>query len=137
MSLALVCKKHGIRCFRCPADKLRPPSLKLDAERLAAVEEYQQSALNAVGVYAQQRMRSTEHFGGAALTGHLTPELLLETLRSLPVGLTELMVHPGLASAPNGFEGPDREKELKALTDPRLRDVFKEAGIGLTNFGKL
>lgn len=137
MSIALIAKKHGIRCFRCPADKIRPPSLKLDAERIAAVEEYQQSALNAVGIYAQQRMRSTEHFGGAALTGHLTPELLFETLRSLPVGLTELMVHPGFASKPSGFEGPDRETELKALTDPRLRDVFKATGIGLTNFGKL
>jgi predicted glycoside hydrolase/deacetylase ChbG (UPF0249 family) len=137
LSLALVCKKHGIRCFRCPADKIRPPSLKLDPERLAAVEEYEQSALNAVGVYAQQRMRSTEHFGGAALTGHLTPDLLVETLRTLPVGLTELMVHPGLPSAASGFEGPDREQELKALTDPRLKAVFKEANIGLTNFGKL
>lgn len=135
--LALVCKKHAIRCFRCPADKVRPPSLQLTPERIAAVEEYQQSALNAVSIYAQQRMRSTENFGGAALTGSLTPDLLLETLRSLPVGLTELMVHPGLKAAASGFEGPDREQELKALTDPRLKVVFKEAGIGLTNFGKL
>jgi predicted glycoside hydrolase/deacetylase ChbG (UPF0249 family) len=136
-SLALVCKRHAIRCFRCPADKVRPPSLKLDPERLAAVEEYQQSALNAVSVYAAQRMRSTENFGGAALTGHLTPDLLLETLRSLPIGLTELMVHPGIPAAASGFEGPDREAELKALTDPRLKTVFKEAQIGLTSFAKL
>jgi len=136
-SLALVCKKHAIRCFRCPADKVRPPSLKLDAERIAAVEEYHQSALGSVNIYAAQRMRSTENFGGAALTGHLTPDLLLETLRSLPVGLTELMVHPGLAAAPSGFEGPDREQELNALTDPRLKAVFKEVNIGLTSFAKL
>lgn len=137
MSLSMVCKKHAIRCFRCPADKVRPPSLQLTPERLAAVEEYQQSALNAVGVYAQQRMRSTENFGGAALTGALTPDLLLETLRSLPPGLTELMVHPGLKAAESGFEGPDREAELKALTDPRLKAVFAEQKIGLTNFSKL
>ncbi|MBV8878910.1 MAG: ChbG/HpnK family deacetylase [Planctomycetaceae bacterium] len=136
-SLALVCKKHGIRCFRCPADKVRPPSLRLDADRSAAVEEYHQSALSAVSVYAAQRMRSTENFGGAALTGHLTPDLLLETLRSLPVGLTELMVHPGLKAAASGFEGPDRELELKALTDPRLKAVFQELQIGLTSFAKL
>jgi chitin disaccharide deacetylase len=137
MSLALACKKHGIRCFRCPADKIRPPSLQLDADRLAAVQEYHQSALNAVGTYAQQRMRSTENFGGAAITGHVTPDLLLETMRSLPVGLTELMVHPGLKAAASGFEGPDRELEVKALTDPRLKKVFEEVGIGLTNFAKL
>lgn len=136
-SLALVCRKHAIRCFRCPADKLRPPSLKLDPERLAAVGEYHQSAINAVSIYAAQRLRSTENFGGAALTGHLTPDLLLETLRALPVGLTELMVHPGMKSAESGFEGPDREQELKALTDPRLKAVFKEMNIGLTSFAKL
>jgi predicted glycoside hydrolase/deacetylase ChbG (UPF0249 family) len=137
LALAGVCKKFGIRCFRCPADQIRPPSLKLDPARIAAIEEYQQSALNAVTVYAQLRMRSTEHFGGAALQGHLTPDLLVETLRTLPVGLTELMVHPGLKSAESGFEGPDREQEVQALTDPRLREVFKQANIGLTNFSKL
>jgi len=136
-ALALVSKKYGIRCFRCPADRVRPPSLKLDAERLAAVQEYHDSALNAVNVYAQQRLRSTENFGGAALTGHLTPDLLVETLRSLPVGLTELLVHPGMKAAESGFEGPDREEETKALTDPRLKPLLKELGIGLTHFGKL
>jgi predicted glycoside hydrolase/deacetylase ChbG (UPF0249 family) len=136
-AVALVAKKHGIRCFRCPADRVRPPSFKLDPDRLAAVEEYHQSAVNAIGVYAAQRMRSTENFGGAALTGFLTPELLIETLRALPVGLTELMVHPGMASADKGFEGPDREKEVQALTDPRLKPLLKELGIGLTHYGKL
>lgn len=136
-ALALVAKRHGLRCFRCPADRVRPSSLKLDPERLQAVEEYHQSALNAIGVYAAQRLRSTEHFGGAALTGALTPDLLIETLRSLPVGLTELMVHPGQKAAEKGFEGPDREAELRALTDPRLRPLLKELGIGLTTFAKL
>jgi predicted glycoside hydrolase/deacetylase ChbG (UPF0249 family) len=136
-SIAVVAKKHGIRCFRCPADKVRPPSLKLDPDRVTAVQEYHQSAINAIGIYAQQRMRSTENFGGAALMGFLTPHLLIETLRTLPVGLTELMVHPGIKAAEAGFEGPDREAELKALTDPRLKPLLKELGIGLTHFGKL
>jgi predicted glycoside hydrolase/deacetylase ChbG (UPF0249 family) len=136
-SLALVAKKHGIRCFRCPADKIRPPSLKLDPDRVTAVQEYHQSAINAIGIYAQQRMRSTENFGGAALTGFITPDLLVETIRALPVGLTELMVHPGSKAAEKGFEGPDRETEVQALTDPRLKTLLKELGIGLTHFGKL
>lgn len=136
-SVALVAKKHGIRCFRCPADKIRPPSLKLDPDRVTAIQEYHQSAINAIGVYAQQRMRSTENFGGAALTGFITPDLLVETIKALPVGLTELMVHPGSKAAESGFEGPDREMEVKALTDPRLKPLLKELGIGLTHYGKL
>jgi len=135
--LSMVAKKHGIRCFRCPADKVRPPSLKLDPDRVTAVQEYHQSAVNAIGVYAAQRMRSTENFGGAALSGFITPDLLVETIKSLPVGLTELMVHPGMKAAEKGFEGPDREREVQALTDPRLKPLLKELGIGLTHFGKL
>jgi predicted glycoside hydrolase/deacetylase ChbG (UPF0249 family) len=135
--ISVIAKKHGIRCFRCPADKIRPPSLKLDPNRITAIQEYHQSAINAIGVYAQQRMRSTENFGGAALSGFLTPGLLIETIRTLPDGLTELMVHPGLKAAESGFEGPDREAEVKALTDPRLKPLLKELAIGLTHFGKL
>ena len=55
----------------------------------------------------------------------------------VPVGLTELMVHPGIRSSNSGFEGPDREAELQALTDPRLKPLLKELEIGLTHFGKL
>ena len=60
-----------------------------------------------------------------------------ETLRTLPVGLTELMVHPGIAATADGFEGPEREAEVRALTDARLKPLLKELGIGLTHFGKL
>jgi predicted glycoside hydrolase/deacetylase ChbG (UPF0249 family) len=135
--LAAVARRHGVRCFRCPADRVRPPSLKLDEAREAAVKEYHQSAIRSIQVYATERLRSTEHFGGAALCGQLTPDLLVETLENLPVGLTELMVHPGLKSAKSGFEGPEREVELQALTDPRMKPLLKKLGIGLTHFGKL
>lgn len=128
--------RRGIRCFRAPADKLVPPGFD-DAERLAQVEEYRQAAYRSVPVYARARMRSTEHFGGVALSGLLNPERLLQALRDLPDGLTELMVHPGLAEGETGFSGPDRLREVEALTDPRVRQSLKELGIQLTHFGKL
>ncbi len=135
--LAGIAKKYGVRCFRCPADRIRPPSLILSEDRAAAVQEYHQSALSSISVYAAQRMRSTEFFGGAAVSGSLTPDLLLETLENLPVGLSELMVHPGLRAAEQGFDGPDREVELQALTDPRVKPLLKKLDIVLTHFGKL
>jgi len=136
-ALAGLAKRYGVRCFRCPADRVKPPSLKLDGERVVAVEEYHQSALNSIAVYAAARLRSTENFGGALISGFLTPELLIETLEHLPVGLTELMVHPGSKAAESGFEGPERELEVQALTDPRIKPLLKKLGIGLTHFGKL
>jgi predicted glycoside hydrolase/deacetylase ChbG (UPF0249 family) len=135
--LAPLAKRQGVRCFRCPADRIRPPSLRLDEERVAAVEEYHQSALNAISIYAAARLRSTECFGGAAISGFLTAELLLEVLQNLPEGLTELMVHPGLKAAESGFEGPEREAELEALIDPRVKALMKKLGVGLTTFAKL
>ena len=135
--LAGLARRHKVRCFRCPADRLRPASLGPNEERSAAVEEYRQSALNSIAIYGAERLRSTENFLGAALSGHLTSELLIETLRSLPEGLTELMVHPGLKAAESGFEGPERELEVQALCDPRIRPLLKELGIGLTHFGRL
>src|SRR5258706_7828583 len=63
--LSMSAKRHGVRCFRCPADRVRPPSLQLDTQRTSAVDEYRQSAVSAIGIYAAQRLRSTENFGGA------------------------------------------------------------------------
>jgi predicted glycoside hydrolase/deacetylase ChbG (UPF0249 family) len=134
--ISRVAAKRGIRCFRAPDDKLVPPGFD-DAARLAQVEEYRQAAYRSIPVYARARMRSTENFGGVALSGRLDADSLVAALRGLPEGLTELMVHPGKADAESGFDGPDRERELAALTDPRLRPLLKELGVQLTHFGKL
>ncbi len=128
--------RRGIRCFRAPADKLVPPGFD-DAARLSQVEEYAQATFRSVPVYARARMRSTESFGGVALSGRLDSEGLLQALRNLPQGLTELMVHPGNAEAESGFSGPDRRREVDALTDPRVRQALKDLEIQLTHFGKL
>ena len=59
-------------------------------------------------------------------------------LDALPEGTTELMVHPGYDSpelaAIDSYREP-RERELRALTSPALRDRILERGIELTSFG--
>jgi predicted glycoside hydrolase/deacetylase ChbG (UPF0249 family) len=112
------------------------PSLA-DAARAAEIEDYRAWARKAVETYARYRMRGAENFGGIALSGNLSIENLVATLRSLPEGLTELMVHPGLADTTEGFAGPDREREIQVLTDPRLKILLKQAEVQLTHFGTL
>ena len=61
-------------------------------------------------------------------------------LASLPDGTTEIMCHPSL-------DGPDletisvynlpRARELKALTQPGLREMLTEVGIELISFADL
>jgi predicted glycoside hydrolase/deacetylase ChbG (UPF0249 family) len=135
-AIARTAARLGVRCFRSPVDRMIPPGLR-DAKRQAEIEEYREWALKALPVYGQMRLRSTENFGGIALSGRLTLEHLILLLKGLPPGLTELMVHPGLADKTGGFSGPDRESELRILTDPRLKILLKREGIELTRFGNL
>lgn len=95
---------------------------------------YGRLALEASEVYARHGMVSADAFTGAALTGLLTWGKLEAVVRSLPKGTTEFMVHPGYADAPAGFDGPEREVELRLLTDPRVRDLLARERIALISF---
>ena len=85
--------------------------------------------------------RFTDHFTGFQVTGRLGIKELLDMLRHLPDGLTELMCHPGylsdeLRSAPTRLK-ESREVELRALTAPETLQVLGENGIQLTSYRDL
>jgi predicted glycoside hydrolase/deacetylase ChbG (UPF0249 family) len=78
-------------------------------------------------------------FAGFALTASPALDSDLERLlRALPAGTTELMVHPGYDSpalaALDPYRAP-RERAVRALTSPMLRDLLKNLGVALTHFG--
>jgi predicted glycoside hydrolase/deacetylase ChbG (UPF0249 family) len=77
----------------------------------------------------------SDHFAGIAESGHLTEEDLLRLLRSLKPGLTEIMVHPGFGdSVLDGWPMSrryKRERELMALTSPRVKALVKRSQIKL------
>jgi chitin disaccharide deacetylase len=85
-------------------------------------------------------MRMTEHFRGLYLKGRINRTLMQRTLRELPPGLTELMVHPGrvptipLSTPFSAFSTGDREKELETLLAEEFRTALSENGIELTPF---
>ena len=64
---------------------------------------------------------------------------LLEAIRSLPEGTTEIMCHPGYfdADLAHSRYGRQREVELAALTDPAVRDAAREAGVELISYAAL
>ncbi len=70
--------------------------------------------------------------GDAALRPCWTPERLAAAARALQPGTTEVMIHPGHAPSHvvTGF-GPEREIELAAAIDPRVREAFREGGVTL------
>ena len=83
---------------------------------------------------------TTDHFVGGALLGARDFGAgLVRLLDGLPPGTTELMVHPGYASAPlpgNDSYVAQREVELRALLSPDVRARLHSDRITLTNFGQ-
>ena len=69
------------------------------------------------------------------------PGTLVQALEALPVGVTELMCHPGLVddelrrASPSGAEV--RAQELAALTDPEARIALDRLGIRRVSFAVL
>ncbi len=70
--------------------------------------------------------------GDADLRPCWTPERLAAAVRALPPGTSEVMMHPGHAPSHvvTGF-GPEREAELAAAVDPRVRAALRDADVSL------
>lgn len=84
------------------------------------------------------QLRYTDHFAGFRLTDTLTEESFAKALSQLPEGSTEFMCHPGylgddLRRAATRLK-ETRERELAALTSPRVREVLAARGITVTNY---
>jgi predicted glycoside hydrolase/deacetylase ChbG (UPF0249 family) len=68
-----------------------------------------------------------------------TLDHLLNILRGLKEGVTEIMTHPGYADDAllnASSYNRQRERELKILTDPAVKTALGESGVELTNFGR-
>jgi predicted glycoside hydrolase/deacetylase ChbG (UPF0249 family) len=69
----------------------------------------------------------------------LSPDYLVNLLRSLPDGTSELMCHPGHVDSrlQSSTYRAERERELAILTHPVVRDQVDALGIELITFGSL
>ncbi len=86
-------------------------------------------------------MRSPDHFKGLAATGEIDGEKLLNFVSFLEDGTTEIMLHPGLYDAELEKTGTrlrmHREREMNALTDPRVREALQKHGIRIISYREL
>ena len=68
----------------------------------------------------------------------ITVEALVEVLRLLPPGITELGCHPGLADPElDNVYRDERPVEVDVLCDPQVRRTVDDAGIRLVSFDEL
>jgi predicted glycoside hydrolase/deacetylase ChbG (UPF0249 family) len=83
-------------------------------------------------------VRTPDHFlGDAGTEPYWTVERLLDALAGLPVGVCELMCHPGHYDEALAYSryGRQREVELRSLCDPEVRATVDRLGIALADYG--
>lgn len=74
---------------------------------------------------------------GEPLHEAITPERLVELIAGLPGGVTEIGCHPGIAVTGETSYAAERELEVAALCDPRVRESIEAEGIALRSFAAL
>jgi chitin disaccharide deacetylase len=67
----------------------------------------------------------------------IEPEHLIELIEALPPGGTELGCHPGRGADTGSSYEAERERELRALCDPRVAAAIERAGVSLRSFADL
>ncbi len=67
----------------------------------------------------------------------IQPGALIELLRGLRPGVTELGTHPGYAEGLREWYRTERIQEVRTLCDPAVREAVERLGIQLVSFGSL
>jgi predicted glycoside hydrolase/deacetylase ChbG (UPF0249 family) len=74
---------------------------------------------------------------GTPLAAGITAAHLIDLLRGLPDGITEVACHPGFADDLETMYRTERQVEVEALCDPAVRRAVRDGGIELIGFGDL
>ena len=104
----------------------------------SAVRNAEVMAFNLLAYLGQNKINNsgiitTDHFMGIRLMdGRLTISALYDKIVRLPLGVTELMVHPRLCSDATA----DGVIEAKTLCNHKLKDILNKNKIHLTSFRK-
>jgi predicted glycoside hydrolase/deacetylase ChbG (UPF0249 family) len=96
------------------------------------------TALRGVATPHRELLARAPHFRGIALQGASdVRDRLLATLDQLPLGVTELMMHPGYDDAVLAEQDPyraEREAEMKALLAPEVSERLEKGDVRLVSF---
>jgi predicted glycoside hydrolase/deacetylase ChbG (UPF0249 family) len=148
--LSVVCqvaKECGINRIRQPIESLRNSWQTTASDREGTSAQFVAAA--AVRSIAPKfratlkkfGMTTPQHFLGLAMTGKVGPQTLRKMVESLADGTTEIMFHPGVYDDALAETGTrllmERELELKALTDPGIRDTLAQRGVRIISYREL
>lgn len=127
-------KQHGIPWVRIPDEP--EPADREDDLADSLIEEartFSGIARSARCCIEDAGLKAADHFRGLYLKGRASLERMQKIINELPPGLTEVMVHPGRASAGHPPAGPfssfsttDRERELDVLLSEGFRFALSQ-----------
>jgi chitin disaccharide deacetylase len=92
-------------------------------------------------VMGKYQLRTPDYFCGVALTGLLDSQAIIKIIKALREGVTELMCHPSLydeelEKAQTRLKR-ERERELEALIDARVKQCLLEEKVELSSYAEL
>lgn len=136
-----IAKEFKIRAMRIPAE----PLLFRGGCKAGAGRMIGRSGLSILASLARVKARShglvvPEHFYGMLAGGSMDERLLLKIIGSLPDGITEVMIHPGIEDTAlnKTFNwGYHWQQELHAVTSRRVIDRLKQEKIKLISFAAM
>ncbi|MBF0271072.1 MAG: ChbG/HpnK family deacetylase [Magnetococcales bacterium] len=134
--------------YRIPAVRCAPEPLTLQygLTKTLKVSMLNLMIWNNLRQLQDRTVGRADHQTGIAMTGHMTPISLANTLRALPFGVNELCCHPGWVDAAHRRQTADfgpfyidstRESECKALTAPNLRQLLHVTETRLITYADL
>ena len=135
-----VARKHRVPFVRLPAfDRLRCDGESFPVTFFRSgvnVLSFIHRRLSPVGIRFADRMIGTSY------SGQMTADRLLGILDAIPPGVTEILVHPGLADEHlhnryRHWENFNWSNDLHAVTDPLVVERCSKADIALTSFARL
>jgi chitin disaccharide deacetylase len=130
----------GVRFVRRPLDA---PSLMdpIAGAKMLVLHAAWRTALRGVPPAHRGILARAPHFRGIALQGASdVRERLLATIDALPLGSTEIMLHPGYDDAVLASLDPyrtEREVELAALRHAAVRKRLERGDVRLVHFGEI
>ena len=74
---------------------------------------------------------------GTPIPGAISVRRLIEIIRDLPAGVTELACHPGLGGDSGSTYDSERAEEVEILCDPQVREALAHEGVELRSFNDI
>ena len=123
-TVCAVAQEYGIRFVRLPQDG--PALAQISAGRRAQAAALRLMCAVSRRELLRHNLRTTDHFSGMAVSGHLTPSVLARYIQNAKPGATEIVCHPGADNRLLAEMFPwsyDWQGELAALCSPPARSA--------------